>query len=137
MSAHARKVHRILAVQQQLHRIEQWRLADLRGRLEQLAAAQEDLIAALNEDDALQGLFIDSMARRLQSLSEEASTTGKEKDAQSARLLDQAGRLVCAERLVEAADVTELRSNEKKDLFETIERLTGAGAQASRKIVER
>jgi CRP-like cAMP-binding protein len=135
MSAHTRKVHRMLAVQQQLHRIEEWRLAELRARLDELAADQKELIAALNEDDALQGLFIDSMARRLQSLSEAASATGKDTQLQAVRLLEQAGRLICAERLAKAADLQELRSNEKSDLAEAIERL--GDAQASRKIVGR
>ena len=69
MSAEARKIHRILAVQQQLYRIEEWKLADLERTLERLEASQQDLIRALNEDDALQGLFIDATARRLRSLS--------------------------------------------------------------------
>jgi CRP-like cAMP-binding protein len=125
----------MLAVQQQLHRIEEWRLAELRARLDELAADQKELIAALNEDDALQGLFIDSMARRLQSLSEAASATGKDTQLQAVRLLEQAGRLICAERLAKAADLQELRSNEKRDLAEAIERL--GDAQASRKIVGR
>ena len=33
MSDRARKIHRILDVQQQLHRIEEWRLADLERTL--------------------------------------------------------------------------------------------------------
>jgi hypothetical protein len=137
MGTQGRKIHRILAVQQQMHRIEEWKLADLRRRLEQLAADQKDLIGALNEDDALQGLFIDSMARRLQTLSEEASKTGQQTDVQAARLLDQAGRLICAERLADAADLQELRADEKKGLAEAIERLGDPAAQASRKIAGR
>jgi len=127
MAAHARKMHRILAVQQQLHQIEQWRLASLHSRLDQLAADQEHLIAALNEDDALQGLFIDGMARRLQSLSEAASKTAEETQAQSVRLLEQAGRLICAERTAAAADLAARRADERKDLLETIERLADRG----------
>ena len=134
MSLEARKIYRILAVQEQMHRIEEWKLADLRMRLEQLAADQKDLIGALNENDALQGLFIDSMARRLQALSEEASKTGQEAEVQAERLLDQAGRLICAERQADAADQNELRTGEKKDLAEAIERLGDPAAQASRKI---
>jgi hypothetical protein len=134
MVAHARKMHRILAVQQQLHRIEQWRLAALHMRLDELAADQEHLIAALNEDDALQGLFIDGMARRLQSLSEESSKTAQETQSQSVRLLEQAGRLICAERTAVAADLAGRRGNERKELLETIERLADQGPQASRKI---
>ncbi len=39
MSAQARKIHRILDVQQQLYRIEEWKLADLERTLERLAEA--------------------------------------------------------------------------------------------------
>jgi len=137
MAARVRKVHRMLSVQRQLHRIEQYGLAELRGRLEQLDAEQQALIAALNEDDALQGLFIDGTARRLKSLSEAASKTAEESEAQAARLLEQSGRLACAERLAEAADVDALRAGERKALTETIERLADADAQASRKIARR
>jgi hypothetical protein len=134
MPARAHKVHRILSVQQQLHRIEQYRLAELRSRLEQLDADQQALIAALNEDDALQGLFIDGTARRLKSVSEVASRTAEETEAQAIRLLEQSGRLACAERLAEAADLDALRAGERKALTEAIERLADPAAQASRKI---
>jgi uncharacterized protein YqcC (DUF446 family) len=137
MTAHARKMHRILAVQQQLHQIEHWRLTDLHSRSEQLAADQKDLIAALNKDDALQGLFIVGMARRLQSLADAASKTAEETEVQSIRLLEQAGRLICAERTAAAADLAARRTNERKDLLETIERLADRAPQASRKIVGR
>jgi hypothetical protein len=137
MAARAQKMHRILAVQQQLHRIEQWRLAALHNRFDELAVDQERLIAALNEDDALQGLFIDGTARRLKSLSEAASKTAEETEAQSVRLLEQAGRLICAERTAAAADLATRRANERKELQETIDRLADRGPQASRKIVER
>src|SRR5439155_15252185 len=137
MSAQARKIHRILAVQQQLYRIEEWKLADLQRALEQLAASERGVIGALNEDDALQGLFIDAMARRLRSLAEEASRVGQEKDAQAARLLEHAARKICAERLAEAVDRQVVRATDKKLLLDTIERFTGAATQASRKIAER
>src|SRR4029453_10288889 len=104
MSAQARKIHRILAVQQQLYRIEEWKLADLERTLERLEVSQREGIGALNEDDALQGLFLDAMARRLQSLGEEASRVGQQRDEQSARLLEHGARKVCAERLAETLD---------------------------------
>ena len=136
MSAQARKIHRILDVQQQLYRIEEWKLADLERTLERLAASERGVIGALNEDDALQGLFIDAMARRLRSLAEEASRVGQEKEAQAARLLEHAARKICAERLAEAVDRQVVRATDKKLLLDTIERFTGAATQASRKIAE-
>ena len=136
MSAQARKIHRILAVQQQLYRIEEWKLADLERTLERLEVSQREVIGALNEDDALQGLFIDAMARRLRCLGEEASRVGQQRDEQSARLLEHGARKVCAERLAEAADRQAAQATDKMQLLDVIERFVGPAAQASRKIVE-
>jgi hypothetical protein len=134
MSAQARKIHRILAVQQQLYRIEEWKLADLERTLERLEVSQREVIGALNEDDALQGLFLDAMARRLRSLGEEASRVGQQRDEQSARLLEHGARKVCAERLAETLDRQLARAADKTQLLDVIERFVGPAAQASRKI---
>jgi hypothetical protein len=136
MRAQAGRIHRILGVQQQLHRIEEWKLADLERTLEQLEASQRDLLRALNEDDALQGLFIDALARRLRSLAEQASRVGEEKAAQSARLLEHAARKICAERLAETVDRQVVRAADKTRLLDAIERCVGSAAQASGKIAE-
>ena len=134
MSAQARKIHRMLAVQQQLYRIEEWKLADLERTLERLEVSQREVIGALNEDDALQGLFLDAMARRLRSLGEEASRVGQQRDEQSARLLEHGARKVCAERLAETLDRQLARAGDKTQLLDVIERFVGPAAQASRKI---
>jgi hypothetical protein len=128
------KIHRILDVQQQLHRIEEWRLADLDRTLLALAASEQELIRALNEDDALQGLFIDAMARRLASIAEQAARVGEEKTAQEQRLLEHAARKVCAERLVQAVDREVAQAADKRTLLDAIERFIAPAAQASRKI---
>ena len=128
------KIHRILDVQQQLHRIEEWRLADLDRTLLALAASEQELIRALNEDDALQGLFIDATARRLASIAEQAARVGEEKTAQEQRLLEHAARKLCAERLAEAVDRQVVRAADKTQLLDIIERYVGPAAQASRKI---
>jgi hypothetical protein len=128
------KIHRILDVQQQLHRIEEWRLADLDRTLRELATSERDLIRALNEDEALQGLFIDATARRLASIAEQAARVGKEKTAQEQRLLEHAARKVCAERLVQAVDREVAQAAYKRNLLDAIERFIAPAAQASRKI---
>jgi hypothetical protein len=129
----------MLALQQQLHRIEEWKLAELRESLAGLEASQRDLVGALNEDDALQGLFIDALARRLRSLAEEAARVNREAEAQAARLTEHAARKLCAERLVATVDRQTERAIANKELLDIIERLSrpAAGAQASRKIAER
>ena len=85
----------------------------------------------------MQGLFIDALARRLRSLSEEASRLSQEQEAQSARLLEHAARKICAERLAEAVDRHVMRAHDKRQLLDVIERVTGLAAQACRKIAER
>jgi septal ring factor EnvC (AmiA/AmiB activator) len=128
------KIHRILDVQRQLHRIEEWRLADLERSLRDLAATEHELIRALNEDDALQGLFIDATARRLASIAEEATRVGEERMVQEQRLMEEAARKVCAEHLVQAVDREMAQAADKRALIDAIERFIAPAAQASRKI---
>jgi hypothetical protein len=136
MPVKTRRVHRILAIERQLQRVQEWKLAELRRNLAALEASQQDLIRALDDDDALQGLFIDALARRLRSLGEEASRVGRETEDQAVLLLQHSARMLCAERLADAVNREAERSNEKGRLLEVIERVAGATAQASRKIAE-
>ena len=45
-----------------------------------------ELISALNETNALHGLFIDATARRLSTTAEEAERVAREKEAQSLKV---------------------------------------------------
>lgn len=122
MSTRAEKARRVLAVQQQLHQIEQWKLHGLQHHHAELKQAQADQVRAFNEQDALQGLFIDVMARRLKRLTEEADKTEIEVQAQSARALEQGARAVCAEGLYETLHEQEVREADKRQLLDIIER---------------
>jgi len=113
----------MLAAQQQLHRIEQWKMADLQRRLGDLEVSQLELISALNDTNALHGLFIDTMARRLSSLAEEAERVAREKNAQSLKLTDHAARVRIAERLAEAIALEVQREDERKELLDIVEQV--------------
>jgi uncharacterized coiled-coil protein SlyX len=113
----------MLAAQQQLHRIEQWKMADLQRRLGDLEVSQLELISALNDTNALHGLFIDTMARRLSSLAEEAERVAREKNAQSLKLTDHAARVRIAERLAEAIALDVQREDERKELLDIVEQV--------------
>jgi hypothetical protein len=121
MSVRGRKAERILSVQKQLHRVEAWKLAGLQHRLAELEASKIDLIDALNEDEALHGLFIDNMANRLRSLSEEAGRIVGERDLQSRRVVEQSGQVRLAERLSATIGVQDQRAEMERELLETIE----------------
>jgi hypothetical protein len=83
------KIERILAVQKQLHRLAEWDVAALDRKKAELTSGQAELVAALNDHESLQGIFIDAMARRLAALAREADKVS-------------AARAVMAERLTEA-----------------------------------
>lgn len=122
------RVGRILALQRQLHRIEEWRLADVQRRIAALEVAQQELINALNEDDALHGLFIDTLARHLRALSEEAGQLMVEKELQSHRLIEHTSRLKAVERLFAQVDEALARATDRKALDQLIDSLVSRRA---------
>jgi hypothetical protein len=121
MRARAAKSKRILAAQQQLLRIEQWKMAELQRRLAELTSAQLELIAALNDSSALHGLFIDTTARRLSSLAEEAERVARTKNVQSLKVNEHEGRVRVSARLERSVGQELERELERKELLEVIE----------------
>ena len=134
MSTREQRTRRVLALQVQLHRVEHWKLLDLQRRGAELDSQRRELIAALNDSDALQGLFLDATARRLMSIAREADEVGREERLQIARVREHAVRVACAERLSETVAGQAARADEKRALREVIDRLVGAATPASRKI---
>jgi len=125
MQKKAEKAGRILAAEEQLYRIEQWKMSDLERRLADLEAMQIELISALNDTNALHGLFIDTTARRLGSIAEEAERVGREKAVQALKLKEHATRVKICERLaLERAQDFE-REKEGKELQDIVEQFVG------------
>lgn len=134
MGTRLERTRRVLALQEQLHRIERWKLLALQRRATELDVQRRELIAALNDSDALQGLFLDATARRLMSIAQEADAVAREEQMQAVRVAEHAMRVACAERLSETVDRQTARAGEKQALGEVIDRLVGAATPASRKI---
>lgn len=122
MKARADKLHRILALQQQLHRVEEWTAAELRQRVEELQREQRDMIGALNENEALQGLFMDAMVRRLRALAESEKAAELARESHAPRLIESATRLASAERLSDVVDEATARAAAKAELADIIDR---------------
>jgi hypothetical protein len=134
MDKRAERTSRVRTLQVQLHRVERWKLLELQRRAADLDALRRELIAALNDDDALQGLFLDATARRLMSIAQEADEVGRQELLQTARVAEHAMRVACAERLCEAVGRDAERTREKQALDEVVDRVAGAATPASRKI---
>jgi uncharacterized coiled-coil protein SlyX len=121
MQKQVEKVRRILAAESQLYRIEQWKMAELERRLAELEALQVELIGALNDTNALHGLFIDTTARRLGSVGEEAERVRRERAAQSLVLKEHATRVKGCERLLRESELSFEREKESKELLDVVE----------------
>ena len=125
MEDRAKKARRLLNVVQQLHKIEERKKLELQRRYDELERSQHEIINALNTDDALHGMFIDTTARFLKSLAQEAQRVDLAREVQTQKLREQATKVKSAERLKESLEQIAARRGGAKELEEVIERYTG------------
>jgi len=131
MQQRVRKAERIVDVQRQMHRIETWRLEELKRGLADMEAALAGIIEALNSEGALHGLFLEQTAKRLRLLAEQASRTGREIDAQATVVLDRGTKLKTAERHSDGVADAYEKDQDRKELQDVIERAVAAARDAS------
>ena len=79
------------------------------------------MIAALNAEQPLHGLFVANMARHLRALDERLDALRRAEERQAAELGRQTMQLKQAERMQRDAARQESRAREWKDLSEVIE----------------
>ncbi len=108
-----KKIKRILQVQRQMHQIAEWKLAKLQQRGLELDEAQVELIRSLNDESSFHGMFVDSMARKLNRLSGEAEEVSREQAEQAERVLEEARRVNTTERLSRKVDREHRQAAEK------------------------
>lgn len=123
MARNAKSSMRILSVQRQLRRIEEAKLGELQRRVNAIREEQESLVKAMNDDGALQSLFLDAMARRLKSLAEQLRQAEALLDAQSLIVREEATKEKAAERLAQTRAIEERTQQAQKQLDEVLEQL--------------
>jgi hypothetical protein len=125
MENRAKKARRLLNVLEQLHQIEERKKLELQRRYDELERSQVEVIGALNADDALHGLFVDTTAKFLKSLAQEAQRVAQARELQSEKLRERATKVKTAERLKDSLEQIEARRGGEKELQDVIERYTG------------
>jgi hypothetical protein len=120
-TSRAQRAGRLVDVLKQLHRIEEYRKIELEHRLNELEDSTREVIHALNTDDALHGLFVDTTARYLRSLARDAQKVARAHEAQSQKLLENATKVKQAERLKETLEQDKRRAENEMQLMEIIE----------------
>lgn len=125
MEKRAQRARRLFKVLTKLHRIEEQKKLELQRRYDELEQSQYEVINALNAEDALHGMFIDTTARLLRSLSTEAQRVAEARDAQSMRLRERAVRVKTAERLKKTLEKNADQIRKESELRDVIERYVG------------
>ena len=125
MEKRAQRARRLFKVLTKLHRIEEQKKLELQRRYDELEQSQYEVINALNAEDALHGMFIDTTARLLRSLSTEAQRVAEARDAQSMRLRERAVRVKTAERLKKTLEKNADQIRKESELRDIIERYVG------------
>lgn len=124
VQARLQRVERIVRVQQQLHRAEEWKLAEIQAHIDTIERDQQDLIGLLNSDIGLRSLFADTAVKRLRSLAEQSVQAQTQRQIQLHKVIEAGSRLKAAERLLERARRAARRAEEEAQLREATERLS-------------
>ena len=123
MQNRLKKVERVLAVQEQLHRLAQWKMAALEREKAQNAEGQIDLLSALNADNQLHGLFVEAMTRRLAALSRDAERLERARRVMEQQLSEEGLKLKRTEKMTHRVRREHQLGRDKRlfqDLLETL-----------------
>lgn len=129
MADRLKKIERVLAVQEQMHRLAQWRVAAVEREKAEVNDGQASLLSALNDDNQLHGLFVEAMTRRLTALAREAERLERVRRAMEQQLSQEALQLKRTERMTDRVRREHARGLDKRlfhDLLETLAKVRKA-----------
>jgi hypothetical protein len=132
MASRLRAIQRILAVQAQLHRLAQWKLADLERREDALQERHESLLRFVDKDGSYGALFSNTLMRRLHGISEEKAKVVAEKHEQADKTLEELRRVGQMQRLTAGLEEEARQEHERQELREILERMAHRGHASSR-----
>jgi hypothetical protein len=121
MKQRLKKIDRLIKVQQHIHKSAELRLANLHRQEEELKVAQEELLQTMGEADALHGLFVDVIAKRLKSLALEEAQAQAAIVEQKALTIEKALQVKRSEKMFSRLTQEARQEQEKKDLISTLE----------------
>jgi len=123
MAARLAKLRRIVAVQEKLHRMEEFRLAALERRAVELREDEASVVASLNDSETFAGLFVDAMANQLRRIARESTQVSASQVEQGERVREAALRLKRTERFTDKTARAERQAHEKRVFQELLDAL--------------
>ncbi len=129
MSARIRKARRLAALQDQLHRASEWKLAGIRTDISENEGTRTALLSTLT-DDTLGPLLVEVAARRLKAVAQERVALGQAEDAQKGKVLEEAQRLKRAERMLDKVKAADALARDKADFDTLLDQVAAKSARA-------
>jgi hypothetical protein len=121
MKRRLQSIRRMLAVQDQLRRLAEWKLADIDRQLAEVAAAQADLDSFVDRAHPISGMLLGVVTTQRRRLGARAVQLKEARVSQAERLLEASRSLKLAEGIEGRVDDEERRRREKAELIELIE----------------
>ena len=132
MRRRLQRLQRVQGVQARIHALAERRLAQIEQGRAAVERDRRDLVAALDDDAALQGLFVDAKAKRLIALARKADELGVARDAQSRLLVAEGLKLKLTERRSVAVRKRARDADKRKTFEQLLQVLRTAGEASSR-----
>jgi hypothetical protein len=120
-------IRRIVQLKEQQCLSVEWALARLEREEQDLLSEQDAMLAALNAEQPLHGLFVEAMAKHLRAIARRLDAVRERKDAKRAQLKLQKGQLRHSERIRSGVENTHERLLENKELMEIVEAAAARG----------
>jgi hypothetical protein len=122
---------KILALQEQLHKLSAWKLAALDQQRAALEEAQKATIEVIDRDAMMNGVLVEGATRHLRGIDRRIEEVKAQQVTQSRLALEQGVRTKLAERLADGVDATYRMQQERSELGDLIERSLGKGSASS------
>ena len=122
---------KILLLQEKLHKLSTWKVAALDRQRIELAAAQQDTIAAIDQDLMNHRVLLAGATRRLRLIDNLIELNKLQHAAQTKHSLEQGAKAKIVERMVDRVDEEYRKHVERKELTDLIERALGRPSASS------
>lgn len=128
MTNRTRKARRLVALQDQLHRASEWKLAGIRSDITQNEETRTTLLATLT-DDTLGPVLVDVTARRLKTVAQQRAALTAAETRQTSKVLEEAQRLKRAERMLDKVKTADALAREKDDFNTLLDQVAARSAK--------
>lgn len=123
-----KSIERILAIQSRIRSLAEWRQKAIEQKTAEARDESRALVASLNGDGPVDGLFTDMTARRLHRVSVSISELETAAVEQARRVMAETGREKRTLRLADHVRRVKLRADQDKTLIEIIDAAQGKRA---------